>query len=59
VAAGDFHVPEHVETWKTLLPCARSADAVVAYLRSDQPAALTRIGPDPAAAGAEAAARAS
>jgi len=21
VANGDFHVPEHVDTWKTLLPC--------------------------------------
>ena len=27
VANGDFHVPEHVDTWKTLLPCARTRPA--------------------------------
>jgi hypothetical protein len=35
VATGDFHRPEHLETWKTLLPCARTEEAVLAYLRSD------------------------
>lgn len=35
VATGDFHRPEHLETWKTLLPCAKTERAVVEYLRSD------------------------
>jgi predicted metal-dependent phosphoesterase TrpH len=43
VASGDFHRPEHLYGWKTLLPCAREEEAVVAYLRSVRPAFLTRI----------------
>jgi hypothetical protein len=31
--------------WKTLLPCARSEAVVVAHVRSDAPAHLTRIDP--------------
>jgi hypothetical protein len=46
VANGDFHVPEHVDTWKTLLPCPRTQDAVVGFLRSEAPAALTRVEPE-------------
>jgi predicted metal-dependent phosphoesterase TrpH len=46
VANGDFHVPEHVDTWKTLLPCARTRDDVVGFLRSEAPAALTRVEPE-------------
>lgn len=46
VANGDFHVPEHVDTWKTLLPCARTGSAVVDFLRSEAPAALTRVEPE-------------
>jgi predicted metal-dependent phosphoesterase TrpH len=38
VASGDFHRPEHLETWKTQLPCAKTERAVVAYLRSRSPA---------------------
>jgi hypothetical protein len=38
VASGDFHRVEHLETWKTQLPCAKSEAAVVAYLRSRAPA---------------------
>jgi hypothetical protein len=34
VATGDFHRPEHLNTWKTLLPCAKDAAAVVECLRS-------------------------
>jgi predicted metal-dependent phosphoesterase TrpH len=34
IASGDFHRPEHLRTWKTLLPCAKTEEAVVAYLRS-------------------------
>lgn len=43
VANGDFHRPEHLHGWKTLLPCAKSETAVVDYLRSPRPAFLTRI----------------
>lgn len=45
VANGDFHRPEHLHGWKTLLPCAKDAAAVVDYLRSPRPAFLTRIDP--------------
>ena len=44
VATGDFHRLDHLSGWKTLLPCARNADAVVAFLRSPHPAYLTRVG---------------
>ena len=43
VASGDFHVPAHLEGWKTLLPCAREEAAVVDYLRSGRPAFLARV----------------
>ena len=43
VASGDFHQPEHLFGWKTLLPCAKREDAVVEYLRSTRPAFLTRV----------------
>ena len=43
VANGDFHQLEHLHGWKTLLPCAKSEEAVVDYLRSRRPAFLTRI----------------
>jgi 3',5'-nucleoside bisphosphate phosphatase len=43
VANGDFHEPAHLFGWKTLLPCAKRADAVVDYLRSNRPAFLTRV----------------
>ena len=43
VANGDFHRGDHLYGWKTLLPCAQTADEVVAYLRSARPAFLTRI----------------
>lgn len=36
IASGDFHRPEHLETWKTLLPCAKTEQAVVSYLRSER-----------------------
>ena len=44
VANGDFHVPEHLGGWKTLLPCLREEQAVVDYLRSTRPAFLVRLG---------------
>jgi hypothetical protein len=52
VACGDFHRPEHLSTWKTLLPCAREEGAVLDYLRSDRPVSLVRFEADGAAAGA-------
>ncbi len=42
VACGDAHRPEHLLTWKTLLPCEQTEAAVIAYLRSE-PAHLTRV----------------
>ena len=47
VATGDFHRPEHLSTWKTLLPCTKEETAVVSYLRSARPAFLVRLD-DPA-----------
>jgi hypothetical protein len=41
VASGDFHRLAHFDTWKTLLPCARTERAVVSFLRSSAPAFLT------------------
>ncbi len=43
VANGDFHRSEHLAGWKTLLPCAKDAESVVAYLRSARPVYLTRV----------------
>lgn len=43
VASGDFHVRDHLHGWKTLLPCTRSEEAVVEYLRSPRPAYLARL----------------
>jgi predicted metal-dependent phosphoesterase TrpH len=49
VACGDFHDETHLATWKTLLPCARTEAAVVAYLRSTRPAFLVNLGASQAA----------
>ncbi len=43
VATGDFHRPEHLATWKTLLPAEKREEAVIAYLRSPRPVSLTAI----------------
>jgi hypothetical protein len=48
IACGDFHVLEHLATWKTLLPCAKDVQAVLAYLRSPRPAFLARLEREPA-----------
>jgi predicted metal-dependent phosphoesterase TrpH len=45
VANGDFHRPEHLATWKTLLPAERVEAAVLSYLRSRDPVALTPFRP--------------
>ena len=44
VATGDFHVPEHLGSWKTMLPCAKDERSVIEYLRSPHPAFLVRLG---------------
>ena len=43
VANGDFHRPEHLGGWKTMLPCAKSEEAVVGYLQSKRPTYLVRL----------------
>ena len=34
VATGDVHRPQHLSSWKTLLPCDKEPAAVIAHLRS-------------------------
>jgi predicted metal-dependent phosphoesterase TrpH len=36
IATGDFHRLEHLRTWKTLLPCPKSEQAVIEHLRSSR-----------------------
>jgi hypothetical protein len=48
VATGDFHLPEHLAGWKTLLPCVADEEAVVGYLRSPLPVFLARLEPSAA-----------
>jgi PHP domain-containing protein len=43
VACGDVHEPAHLDGWKTLLPCERDEEAIVAYLRSPRPTYLTQL----------------
>ena len=43
VANGDFHRPEHLGGWKTMLPCAKDEAAVISYLQSKRPAYLVRL----------------
>jgi hypothetical protein len=44
VASGDFHRPEHLYGWKTLLPRLHDDDDAVGYLRSQRPVYLVRLG---------------
>ena len=44
VASGDFHRPEHLATWKTMLPCAKEERAVVEYLQAGLPTYLAPLG---------------
>jgi predicted metal-dependent phosphoesterase TrpH len=44
IATGDFHRLEHLETWKTLVPCAKDERALVEYLRSPRPTFLVQLG---------------
>src|ERR671931_1391974 len=45
IASGDFHRPEHLASWKTLVPTEKSEAAVIDYLRSPRPLSLTLIEP--------------
>jgi hypothetical protein len=45
VANGDFHRLEHLASWKTLLPCAQTEEAIVDFLRSPARAHLTVFDP--------------
>jgi processive 1,2-diacylglycerol beta-glucosyltransferase len=45
VANGDFHRPEHLATWKTLVPTEKNEEAVVEYLRSCWPVSLALVEP--------------
>jgi predicted metal-dependent phosphoesterase TrpH len=51
VANGDFHRPEHLATWKTLIPAEKSEGAVVDYLRSRRPVSLVPFEPTAEALG--------
>ena len=44
VAGGDFHIPAHLATWKTVIPGSRAPSAVINYLRSPEPAMIVRPG---------------
>ena len=50
VASGDVHRHEDLSSWKTLLPCARDEEELVAYLRSARPAYLLPFRAEPAPA---------
>jgi predicted metal-dependent phosphoesterase TrpH len=43
VANGDFHRPEHLSSWKTLLPCRKDERDIVAFLRSTRAARLAPV----------------
>ena len=42
IASGEFHRPGHLDTWKTVLPVDLDPEAVLAYLRSPEPAMIVR-----------------
>ena len=46
VGCGDFHQPQHLGGWKTLVPCWKHERAVVEHLRSSRPAYLARLEPE-------------
>ena len=43
VGNSDFHKPQHLYAWKTLLPCEKRLDAVMQTLRRGDGLALTRL----------------
>ncbi|MEO5576697.1 MAG: hypothetical protein ABIR67_05635, partial [Gaiellaceae bacterium] len=44
VASGDFHRLEHLRGWKSVVPCARDEEALIAHLRSRRPVFITQVG---------------
>lgn len=46
VASGDFHRPEHLSGWKTLVPAQRDEEALLRHLRSRRPVYLARLEAD-------------
>jgi 3',5'-nucleoside bisphosphate phosphatase len=48
LGAGDVHRREQLSSWKTLVPCAKDEEALVAYLRSLAPAYLVPFRAEPA-----------
>ena len=47
VASGDFHRLEHLRGWKSVIPCAREEEAVIAHLRSRRPVFITEVDAEP------------
>lgn len=43
VATGDFHLPRHLWTWKTVVCCVLEPAAVIELLRAPLPVELTRV----------------
>ena len=52
IATGDFHRLEHLHGWKSVLPCARDEEAVVAHLRSRRPVFIAEVTAEPGRAAA-------
>jgi predicted metal-dependent phosphoesterase TrpH len=44
VASGDFHRLQHLGGWKSVVPCARDEEALIAHLRSRRPVFITEVG---------------
>ena len=44
VASGDFHRLEHLNGWKSVIPCGRDEEAVIGHLRSRRPVFITQVG---------------
>jgi len=42
VASGDFHRLEHLQGWKSVVPCPRDEEALIAHLRSRRPSSSRR-----------------
>jgi hypothetical protein len=39
-----FHRLEHLDGWKSVIPCGRDEEAVVRHLRSRRPVFITQLG---------------
>ena len=46
IASGDVHRAAHLASWKTLLPCEKAPEPVIAYLRSSGRACLMPYAPE-------------